>query len=113
VGLTWRVSESVGSRAGLFHQDTAFFATSIRRVKSISGVPSEPSNRHNFESSTSVVMPSGANMNDDFDVASASASSPPPNDKKAIDASENDTDALYSDLFDKFQDEPLLPNQYN
>lgn len=128
VGLTWRVKVD---RPAVFHQDTAFFSTSIRRVNSISGAPSMSSNRHDLKTATSsnTVIPGGstvsANMNDDFGVAPASTTTNvqdeeagdtinyPQTENKASspDACGDATVALYNDLFDKFQEEPLL-NQY-
>ena len=124
VGLTWRVEVPVGAPR-LFHQDTLFFATSIRRVNSISaGGAGRPSGRHSFESVPSVMLPSsGANMNDDFGVASTAANAQNDemghnnNNVTVINSSTKPVDTsddveLYDDLFDKFQEEPLL-NQHN
>jgi len=123
VGSTWRVTAPKGTGPSLFHQDTAFFSTSIRRVNSINIVPSGPSIRHNVELSPAdtVIPNNGTNMNDDFgEISAPDATTSHHADAveagkavainspvyKAIDnASENDAEALYTDLFDKFQEE--------
>jgi len=136
VGLTWTVTTRRGDNVPtLFHQDTAFFATSIRRVNSISSGAninnSGPLGRLNFESLPSVKVQissnndSNTNMNDNFGAVPADAQDGEnigdndisinySNNNKAIDTNNDDNDdELYSDLFGKFQEEPLLPIQYS